>query len=122
VSAESIAWAAGLFEGEGSVVYTPKNMSMGLQMKLTDRDILQRFADAVDSKCRIYGPYAHKDAHSLGSLPVYHWRMTGIFDVQRVLRLFWPYLGERRRAQAALALARYVEDPIQRRCFPRGGQ
>lgn len=104
------------------MVYTPKNTCVALQMKLTDRDVLQRFTEAVSNRCVIYGPYTKKDLHSLGSLPVYHWRMTSVFEVQRVLRLFWPYLGERRRKQSALAFARYAEDPIRRRCFKNGGQ
>jgi hypothetical protein len=126
-----VAWAAGLFEGEGSVCYLPKCRALRLQMKMTDEDVLRRFTEIVGTLSIPNPTHRNRPARAmnsvpnrtaLGSKPVWQWHMDSVRSVQNVLRQFWPYLGERRRAQAALALARYCEAPIRRECFAGRGQ
>jgi hypothetical protein len=109
-----IPWAAGLFEGEGSILIAPpRNNRPGtntpyMSMGSVDRDVLERFATVAGGK--VYGPYqgqGHKTPEHWK--PIYQWRLHGVERVQLLLREFWPYLGERRRAKAADAIASYYE-------------
>ena len=50
----AIAWAAGLFEGEGTI--TRCDGRLHLRMQLTDLEVLERFAEIVGTG-KIYGPY-----------------------------------------------------------------
>lgn len=80
-----------------------------LSMGSTDRDVLERFT-AVVGAGRVLGPYRPNGKNTpLGRKPIYHWRISTVRETQRILRLFWPYLGERRRAKAAEAIASYYE-------------
>jgi hypothetical protein len=54
-----IAWAAGFFEGEGSV--TRHGTQFALQIKNTDLEPLERFRNAVEAGT-IYGPYWYDDS------------------------------------------------------------
>lgn len=108
LAANSLAWAAGLFEGEGSIIYARKNIQ--LSMSTTDEDILRRFSAVVGGK--VYGPCRYTRRVKPGFYKdVFHWRLNGIANVQTALRLFWPWLGIRRRARAAECLAFYCEHP-----------
>jgi hypothetical protein len=49
-----IAWAAGLFEGEGTIVDSAGPVQ--LRVKMTDLDVLERLLD-VFGVGEIYGPY-----------------------------------------------------------------
>lgn len=109
-----IAWAAGLFEGEGSILCAyrlgrrPGRTMPRLSMGSTDLDILERFAATVGGKVK--GPYRPNGSKTPTSRKdIYCWRVETVRETQRILRLFWPYLGERRRAKAAEAIASYYE-------------
>jgi hypothetical protein len=102
---EEIAWAAGLFEGEGCIYMVQQKAkvlrSIRLSVLMTDRDIVQRFRDVVDcgsvSGERRFGREHHK--------PTYVWLICNRRDVERILLDFLPWLGERRTAKANEALA-----------------
>jgi hypothetical protein len=57
-SSEEIAWAAGLFEGEGCISHMQRGSGLDLQIALamTDEEVVRRF-DAVVDRGRVYGPY-----------------------------------------------------------------
>jgi hypothetical protein len=57
-----IAWAAGLFEGEGTIVDSAGPVQ--LRVKMTDLDVLERLLD-VFGVGEIYGPYesGSRDGH-----------------------------------------------------------
>jgi hypothetical protein len=95
-----VAWAAGLFEGEGSI--TQSNGRLFTRLKMTDKPIVERFAEIV---CfgEVYGPYNHQWRDGSVRKPYWVW-LAPEYDALEVLELLWPWLGERRRAQA-LALA-----------------
>ena len=101
---EDIAWAAGLFEGEGTISVPPgRPRSVVLKVDMTDRDVLERFT-------RIVGVSHVRATHSSnplrGSKPQWRWFASSSTDVLRILRMFLPYLGERRTAKAQEAIAR----------------
>ena len=84
-----------------------------LSMGSTDKDVLDRFAAVVGGKVR--GPYRPNGKSTpAGRKPIYQWALSGLTETHRVLRAFWPYLGERRRAKAADVIASYYLDGRKR--------
>ena len=118
-----IAWAAGLFEGEGSMS-TPsyETQSFGtayqavLEIVTSDLDVLERFISIVGagSQPRPYNKGAK------GTLPhhkqCYSWCCTNRVEVRRILSLFMPYFGMRRMMRAKELLIKMDEhDAIRSR-------
>lgn len=105
---QDLAWAAGLFEGEGWITertyQSPKQLrtlyypQLGLHM--TDPDIVHRFHDVV--RLGMVSP-----ARPLaGRKPLTLWRLANFQDVQALIAAFWPWLGERRRRRALEVLSK----------------
>jgi len=100
-----IAWAAGLFEGEGSLFAAKQNrpdrphkiyVYQRMSVTSTDLDVLEKFQDVVQCGLIHFSRRAklhHKD--------VYHWVCNNSNQTMMVVQAFWPYLGERRKQQAA---------------------
>lgn len=95
---EEFAWAAGLFEGEGSITLAPRPR---LQMKMADEDVVRRFGEilGVGKVYGPYGPYGYDPPNRLQKKPVWMWVCEGraAGEVVEVLR---PWLSPRRLAQA----------------------
>jgi hypothetical protein len=111
-----LAWACGLFEGEGCAWARPNSANyrakrpnggdmrtVGMSVTSTDRDVLERFARVVGGPGRIYGP--KNPGNREGTRPVYYWTTQRRAEVARLLTLFRPMLGERRGAKADEVLA-----------------
>lgn len=99
-----IAWAAGLFEGEGTVALVrgkpPKQwVNLRMQVWSTDLDVLEKFQRIVGGK--IYGPYAPK---GLGTKPIWTWLLQSVEECKSVARSFLPWLGSRRTGDVGNAL------------------
>lgn len=103
-----IAWAAGLYEGEGCTWVSYRNTRSriptasfvaGLSITSTDLDVLTKFDSIISGRGRINGP--KNPGNREGTRPVYQWTTQSLAEVQRVLRLFQPFMGERRSAKAA---------------------
>jgi len=106
-----VAWAAGLFEGEGAICSAQKYKKVRntngekrksgfrwwLVIHSTDHDVLRRFGEVVGAG-RFYGPYADKRSNEYK--PQLRWATSTLDDAQAVLRLLLPYFGERRKAKA----------------------
>lgn len=91
-----IAWAAGLFEGEGSIQLWREGKSDRLYPRLdlasTDEDVVRRFSNAVGTG-RVYGPYSRPNRKTF-------WRcLLHGQDARHALDLIGPWLGERRAAR-----------------------
>lgn len=96
--AARIAWAAGLFEGEGSWFTTsPRGMSVQVHatLTMTDRDVVEAFAAVVG--CGRVDSFPPRDDKCK---PSYRWVAQSVRDVRYVIDLFLPFLGERRMARA----------------------
>lgn len=98
--AENIAWAAGLWEGEGSLFWHTANNGPRMQMSSTDLDVLERFLAVVECG-RVYGPYVKA---APARLPRYDWITGGQVKTRRLCAAFWPFLGQRRRAKVVEVL------------------
>jgi hypothetical protein len=99
-SKEEIAWAAGLFAGEGCISHMERGAAFDLQVALvmTDEEVVRRF-DAIVNRGRVYGPY-HPPSSGDHRKPF--WRWVALGDVgQDVLELLGPWLMSRRRRQAS---------------------
>jgi hypothetical protein len=107
MDSRELAWAAGLFEGEGSFVeHRVNKRSMSTQISMTDLDSLERFWSAVGVGT-IAGPYqyASQGRDRSSHKPYYKWAVYGFENVQYVVALLWFGLGVRRRARATEVLA-----------------
>lgn len=95
-SITEIAWAAGLFEGEGSI-FANNNAGrkyLGLNLSSTDEDVVRKFA--VIMGCgKVYGPYYEKNP----SRPRYSWHTKSKADGVQAAVLLEPFLCERRLAK-----------------------
>lgn len=92
-----VAWAAGLFEGEGSFSSTKRTRQ--IRMGMTDLDVLERFQRIVRVG-KVYGPRNKQE----GRKPMYDWASMKWDDICYVIELFWPFLSPRRRAAAQTIL------------------
>lgn len=103
-----IAWATGLFEGEGCILIMDRSKDghhrlpvVRLAITMTDRDVLERFCEIAEcgkvGPERRYGRPHHK--------PAFMWQISSRAEVERLLLAFRPWFGERRGARADEALA-----------------
>jgi hypothetical protein len=92
---EEIAWAAGLFEGEGCI--TQSSGQSVLRLNSTDLDVLERFHAAV-GRGEIYGPYENRPSR-FRRKPFWVW-VCPRSDAVDVIAELGPWLGSRRLARA----------------------
>ena len=90
-----LAWAAGIFEGEGSINIIPNRPSCAsLQVAMTDLDILVRLQD-------IFGGYIYeKKKQKTHHKKSWTWQLTRKADVYATLEKLLPWFGERRSFRA----------------------
>lgn len=104
-----IAWAAGIFEGEGCfslTVNTAKRQRAAVaRIVMTDHDIIVRFRDAVQMG-RVRGPIQVKT-----NKPYWAWSVSSFEETQQLICLLWEHLGARRRAKAKELLTGYCAFP-----------
>lgn len=109
VSDADIAWAAGLFEGEGCIgIWWPpskaehwKHPQIRLSVAMTDRDVVEEFCRVVG--CGTVGP--EKRLRPPQTKTVHVWTIGNRDDVERILLALLPRLGSRRKDKALTALA-----------------
>ena len=96
MNAIDIAWAAGVYEGEGSLVRDKrKRATYNLTIKMTDLDILQRFQSVFNLGS--IRPVA--TPHQLSNP---HWKPAWVYlvsnrpAISKILTAMLPYLGIRR--------------------------
>lgn len=97
-----VAWAAGLFEGEGCFSMqrrsgkgrgSVRHVLLTATLSTTDEDVIRRFAAAVGMG-NVTGPLRR------GGKPVWRWTVSGA-QATALYALLEPGLGERRRARYA---------------------
>jgi len=108
-SASDIAWAAGLFEGEGSISCYPikcriNSIRTDISLASTDKDVIDKF-------CSIIGVGDVKGPRLIENRkPIYYWEVQNFRDCMYVLGQIYDLLGERRKAKA---------DEMLDECIPR---
>ena len=109
---ESLAWAAGFFDGEGCTraieADGPHGVTHHTEMAITQihRDTLERFQDAVGGLGYIVGP----DFYGGRKNGLWRWRLTDWRGIQAVLAMLWPWLGPHKKQQARVKMAAAVAD------------
>lgn len=99
--AEEVAWAAGLFEGEGSIFI--HRYTIRMQLGTCDLDVLERFHKIMGCG-RIYGPEIRTPPHR----PLWRWIVQKQSEIPQASELLSPYLGERRRNALERAWHNYL--------------
>lgn len=110
---ENLAWAAGLFEGEGSFTFARrgKYVSIVAELGMTDEDRVRRFHEIVGAG----SVTTHSNPAKAHWKTIHVWK-TGSFEgVQSVIALLWEWLGPRRRNRAKEILKLYHEGKNIRR-------
>lgn len=97
-----VGWVAGLFEGEGSIVFTGKN-SVAVAVFMTDEDVLQKL-HVVSGAGTLRGPYSwgNRPTHK----PIWKWTISKGEEADEFLRAIRPHMGQRRQARIDQALER----------------
>lgn len=101
-----VAWAAGLFEGEGCITQVGKIKSPRLKLQMTDFDVVRRFKKIV--RCGNLCTTRFKNKKYKIQLVWYTGRKA---VVAKVLEMLLPYFGMRRRRRAK---------EVHKRCFTWG--
>ena len=118
---EQLAWAAGLFDGDGSTCLARHRTHEGhvkADVSITQAsscglpEVLRRFTMVMGGVGRTYGPYAGRGHGE----PIYRYKALRFADADHVLRSLWPWLGSVKRIQAALVMATVAAQPQ----LPRG--
>ena len=93
-----LAWAGGLFEGEGYIGFHQNRPQ--LQVKMCDEDTLRKFHEIMGVG-KVYGPYQVKATANHKPKkpwrPYFSWQVRAD-DALLAARLVYPYLGCRRQA------------------------
>lgn len=108
---EDIIWAAGLFEGEGSVCWvkgTPTKYYPRLQLKMTDEDVVSKFASIFNLK------YSKVNRKSFEP----HWKDVWYLDATGTkayapLIAMFPWLGLRRQERIKEVIAKWISTTKQ---------
>jgi hypothetical protein len=100
-----IAWAAGLFEGEGTwIVRQPQGKgrfpTAVIALQMTDRDVVERFAEVMGCG-RVTSQVDVRENRK----PLWRWTTARRVDCKRIAEAMLPYLGERRSARALEIIA-----------------
>lgn len=97
------AYFAGYFDGEGTFGFAKRSRSVQLQIRCTDRDILDRFAARYGGTVTVVTPRPDNPKQQ------YRWQIGKMAQVAQVIHRWLPYLGERRASRAREALLRIEE-------------
>jgi hypothetical protein len=101
---ESLAWAAGFYDGEGCTSFHQKQNKRGSQIScgITQKykDILQKFQKSIGGSGKIY----------ITRNNFFMWRTGHFEDVQFVICLLWKWLSERKQKQAIQTLKLYHQN------------
>ena len=98
MSDTEVAWAAGLWDGEGSAGAYRMGQRlpiMKLSLSQTNQEIVDRFFAAIGHVGRVYGPYP---PHNTGRQPFWIWQLVGARS-EEVMDRLWPYLSSPKRLQ-----------------------
>lgn len=106
--ARELAWASGVFEGEGSfsggVLPEGRRRFISATFTSTDLDVVERIMAAFG-----FGNIYPRDPDYPGAKKQYQWQAGSFEQVQQVIAALWFGLGRRRQARAAKLLTDYLQ-------------
>ena len=95
------AWMAGLFEGEGNIQI--ETWRTKLRLKMTDKDVVERFAKYANCGTVKFVP--RQKPHWKDQ---WLWSVSKKADVIRLLSDMLPFFGERRALTTTTALTKLI--------------
>lgn len=99
---ENLAWAAGVYEGEGTVYKTAAGQ-IQMKVKMSDEDVIRKFHKIIGTGTVV--PYNDTREGSENYKPLWVWRSQCRAEVMAVLVALFTWLGERRRAKITEVLS-----------------
>lgn len=111
VDTHELAWAAGFFDGEGSIstilplLDTKQCVRVLLGLSQVRPEPLYRFKEAVGGIGNLKGPYLN----ARGGQPFYRYQAGTHRQVQHVVALLWNFLSEPKREQCFREMRRYLD-------------
>ncbi|MDP9321152.1 MAG: hypothetical protein M3P16_08665 [Chloroflexota bacterium] len=102
IDSERSAWAAGFFDGEGSVLVADDPRRPAVTMSIPQAsvsgvpDVLERFR-AIVGAGTITGPRILRSPWS--KLPQYRWQLSSFAEIERVVAMLYPYADVVKREQ-----------------------
>lgn len=120
---ESLAWAAGLFDGEGSFMIhrgstdrTKHRLVCSTKLGMTDFPIVETFAEVVG-----FGNMTIKKATNPKHNNQLEWRTAKYQNFQQLVCMLWPWLGERRKTRITAILREYQQWAVKRPIWKHHG-
>ena len=109
---EDIAWASGIFEGEGTIFCGSGHRDGGtgtravrVALHMSDRDVVDRFAALFPFGHGSTQPGRVSEITGATGKAMWTWQANNAEHVQAFLAMVWPWLGDRRKAKAAETIA-----------------
>jgi hypothetical protein len=120
IDTHELAWAAGFFDGEGSVMWRgQKRPELSMTVTQADRRPLERFHKAIGCLGTIRGPYRTYYKENEGK-PVWVIGTHGFADTQAAMALLWKWLSEPKREQAYTAITSAIPHYRARSAMGKG--
>jgi len=100
---EKLAWAAGLYEGEGSCFVRRRNdratnfFQLGMSLRMANKEPITLFRDVIGVG-HLYGPYPRSTYK-----PIWELHITAEKDVDTAINKLYENLSRERKEQIALA-------------------
>jgi len=104
-----IAWAAGIFEGEGTIIRAKTNKGASpwhASVSSTDKCVIDKLY-AIFGMGKVYGPYGYVNGKSRRRehhKEYWRWVVHTKETVTAVFMLIYPYLSDRRHGKFKLAI------------------
>lgn len=110
----NLAWAAGLFEGEGCITQAKRKDNKfeyrHLTLEMSDKDIVDKFQNILGC-----GSIRHRiRTDKPNSKPTWQWNLTNSVQISAILYAIYPWLGIRRRQKALEAIRFLKTKPYKR--------
>tara|TARA_B100001057_G_C22278573_1_gene729821 strand:- start:128 stop:559 length:432 start_codon:yes stop_codon:yes gene_type:complete len=93
---KSIEWAAGIFEGEGSLSYNKSGGNWCMKVSMSDRDVVENFIRTVNFIGRYY-PEKRYPSMKKEDKTMYVWELNRKAHIFELVMLFYPVVCERRQ-------------------------
>jgi hypothetical protein len=96
-----LAWAAGLFEGEGTISWfklrgRPDSIKVSVALSMTDEDVVIKFANIMGFG-KVKGPYQPQPSSRKVR---WVWEVQNFRECLKAINILYPYMGMRRAAKA----------------------
>jgi hypothetical protein len=114
VDSTHIAWAAGLFDGEGCITLYRRtkciSRTCSLVLSMTDEDLVYRFKEVVK-----VGTVSFRKAKNPAYKDQWAWNTQKRQDIITVLKLLHPWFGSRRAQKASEAIELCEQNLLKRK-------